>query len=617
MEPPGCFRGSIINDVTVHDVLVQYESRLVELQTALAQLRWSHALFAGLLTIALGLVLVLGLYAIRGQMSFLWASLPMLTAAASGRRLQQIRKSESRMWRLKRFYERAVGRLEGDWPRSGITGEEFSDPEHVYTSDLHVFGEGSLFEMLCIARTSIGRRGLANYLLEPPVLEEALLRQKAVGELRGTVELRERVATLGEFESSESHQSTFEEWLNSPRLSFPRLLPLTAVVTSALLAGIVLAGLLAIISWAHVVIWASPLLVFHAGVGLFYRTRVNRMADWLRPVSIETRVLREGIHLLEGEQFQSTKLRRITEQVRNGSASIRNLERLLHALELRDRDPWVYGPSLVLLAGTQLCMAIERWRREHGESLRAWLQAWGEFEALNSLAGYAYENPEHVFPQLAEGEACFQAHELGHPLLPRASCVANDVELSKGSSFYVVSGSNMSGKSTLLRAIGLNAVLAFAGAPVRARTLRLSELSVFASLSIVDSLLNGKSKFLAEVDRLRQAIESALRNNPVLFLVDEIFGGTNSRDRRIAAEAVVRVLVNRGAIGALSTHDLALTEIATAAGMNGLNVHMGSRAKGDPTKAEGDPLDFDYRLKPGVTTETNALAIARMAGVPV
>jgi DNA mismatch repair ATPase MutS len=163
----------------------------------------------------------------------------------------------------------------------------------------------------------------------------------------------------------------------------------------------------------------------------------------------------------------------------------------------------------------------------------------------------------------------------------------------------------MSGKSTLLRAIGMNAVLAYAGAPVRASTLRLSGLSIFASLSLVDSLLNGRSKFLVEVDRLKQAIESAVENRSVLFLIDEILSGTNSRDRRIAAEAVVRTLVDRGGIGALSTHDLALTEIA-----GGTNVHMGSRH-------ETDPLDFDYILKPGVTREANALAIARMAGVPV
>jgi DNA mismatch repair ATPase MutS len=229
---------------------------------------------------------------------------------------------------------------------------------------------------------------------------------------------------------------------------------------------------------------------------------------------------------------------------------------------------------------------------------------------LNALSAYGYENPDNTFPELARDAACFHASDLCHPLLPAASCVANDIELQPNQPFYIVSGSNMSGKSTLLRAIGLNAVLAFAGAPVRARVLRLSGLSIFASLSIVDSLLNGKSKFLAEVDRLRQAIESEVPNSPVLFLVDEILSGTNSSDRRIAAEAVVRTLVDRGAIGALSTHDLALTEIATAKGMRGVNVHMGSRAG-------GDPMDFDYRLKPGVTAETNALAIARLAGVPV
>ncbi len=596
--------------MTVHDVLAQYESRLLELQTAIAQLRLPHALVAGILTIAVGLFLALGLYAIRGQMSFLWTSPPVLIAVASARRLQQARQSESRMWRLKRFYDRAIERVKGNWPGSGITGQEFSHPAHVYATDLHVFGEGSLFELLCIARTSIGRRGLANYLLDAPVLKETHLRQEAVRELRGRLDLREKVVTLGKFEFLESQQHTFDEWLNSPRLSFARYLPILAAVTSVLLTGIVLAGLLGMVSWTNVAIWILPLLAFHAGVGLFFRSQVNRMADWLRPVSIETRVLREGLHLLEAEQFQSAKLRQIAGQVRNGSRSIRKLEWLLHALEQRNKDPWFYGPSLVLLAGTQLCMAIERWRRQHGKSLTVWLHAWAEFEALNALAAYGYENPDNTFPEFAEGEACFQAHDLGHPLLPRASCVANDVELSKESPFYIVSGSNMSGKSTLLRAIGLNAVLAFAGAPVRAGALRLSGLSIVASLAIVDSLLHGKSKFLAEVDRLRQAIEAALRDRPVLFLVDEIFGGTNSRDRRIAADAVVRTLVNRGAIGALSTHDLALTEIASAEGMNGVNVHMGSRA-------EGDPMDFDYRLKPGVTTETNALAIARMAGVPV
>jgi DNA mismatch repair ATPase MutS len=326
--------------------------------------------------------------------------------------------------------------------------------------------------------------------------------------------------------------------------------------------------------------------------------------DRTRALFIETRVLREGLALLESEQFQSAKLRQLASRVQSSSRYIRKLERMLDAIQQRDKE-WFALPSRVLMAGTQLCIVIDHWRKEHGEALQQWIEAWAEFEALNALAGYSYENPENAFPQFADDEACFEARGLGHPLLARESCVINNVELNKKAPFYIVSGSNMSGKSTLLRAIGLNAVLAYAGAPVRADGLRLSGLSVFASLSIVDSLLNGKSKFLAEVDRLRQAIESAVENRSVLFLIDEIFSGTNSRDRHIAAEAVVRTLVNRGAIGALSTHDLALTEIA-----GGVNVHMGARD-------ERDPLDFDYLLKAGVTQEANALAIARMAGVPV
>ena len=174
---------------------------------------------------------------------------------------------------------------------------------------------------------------------------------------------------------------------------------------------------------------------------------------------------------------------------------------------------------------------------------------------------------------------------------------------------YVISGSNMAGKSTFLRAVGSNAVLAMAGAPVTAKKLRLSPFKVCASISIADSLLEGKSKFLVEVERLRDAIACTKESRPVLFLIDEILGGTNSRDRRVAAEAVVRTLVEGGALGALSTHDLALTEITDSVG-GGANVHMSSR-RGT------DVLDFDYLLKPGITPEANATAIARLSGVPV
>jgi len=513
------------------------------------------------------------------------------------------------MSRLKGFYERAIQRIQGNWVGTGVTGEEFGKVDHVYAADLNIFGEGSLFELLCIARTSIGQRGLADYLLEAPAPEETLLRQEAVRELQGRADLHERVAALGDFDFLESKWSTFENWLASPTLSYPRYLRTLAGITSTLLAGIGFAGLVGLMSWISVAIWIAPLVAFHSAVGLIFRRRINEMQSWVQPVSVETQVFREGLRLLAEAQFQSIKLRQIADEARNGSESVRTLEQLLNALHERQRD-WFYVPSLVLLIGTQLGMAIEQWRRAHAKSLRIWLHAWAEFEALNALAAYAYENPDNTFPEFAVDEACFEAQSLGHPLLSRTSCVVNDVTLNRKTRFYIVSGSNMSGKSTLLRAIGLNAVLAFAGAPVYAASLRVSRLSVFASLSVVDSLLKGTSRFQAEVERLRRTIGAAIDGRSVLFLVDEIFGGTNSRDRRIATEAVVRALIERGAIGALSTHDLSLCEIGDSGDLQGLNVHMGSRGG-------GDPLNFDYRLKPGVTNEANALAIARMAGVPV
>jgi DNA mismatch repair ATPase MutS len=375
-----------------------------------------------------------------------------------------------------------------------------------------------------------------------------------------------------------------------------------------LLFIVVLAGIFQIAPWMSLRFWLALLLGIQGAVGLTYRDRVNAMAEAVRPASVETQVLRAGLQLLEDTEFQSAKLQGLAAEARNGSSSVRGLERLLNVLHERQKE-WFYLPSLVLMIGTQMCMAIGKWRGKHAESLKGWVRAWAEFEALNALATYAYENPGNVFPEVVTGKQVFEADGMGHPLLPPDSCVANNVALNGNARFYAISGSNMSGKSTLLRAIGLNAVLACAGAPVRAKNLRLSLVSIFASISVADSLQGGKSKFLAEIDRLRGMIEAAQRGDPVLFLIDEMLSGTNSQDRRVASEAVIRTLVSRGAIGAVSTHDLALCEIAEMEGLYGTNVHMGS-------PPGGGPLDFDYQLKPGVTRESNALAIARMAGVP-
>jgi len=270
--------------------------------------------------------------------------------------------------------------------------------------------------------------------------------------------------------------------------------------------------------------------------------------------------------------------------------------------------------AAVLLVRSQLALAINRWHRAYGPAVGAWLVAVGELEALAALGTYAYEHPDDPFPALVDDTPLFDAVSLGHPLIPGATAVRNDVSLagSGGAApqVLVVSGSNMSGKSTLLRAVGVNVVLALAGAPVRAARLRLSPLAIGATLRVEDSLQEGHSRFYTEILRIRSIVELTRGITPVLFLLDEILHGTNSYDRRIGAEAIVRALVGRGAIGLVTTHDLALTEFTATLGPAAANVHFEDRV-------ENGAMVFDYTMRPGVVERSNALALMRAVGLDV
>jgi DNA mismatch repair ATPase MutS len=234
----------------------------------------------------------------------------------------------------------------------------------------------------------------------------------------------------------------------------------------------------------------------------------------------------------------------------------------------------------------------------------------GEMEALSALAGYAYEHPENVFPEFVEKGPLFKAEGLAHPLLPEAKAVRNDLCIGGEVRLLIISGPNMAGKSTFVRAVGTNAILAQCGAPVCARRLRLSRLAVAASICILDSLQGGVSRFYAEIARLKQITDLTKGKLPVLFLLDELLQGTNSHDRRVGAEAIVRALVERGAIGLITTHDLALTQIPGSMGMRAENVHF-------EDVLEDGKLHFDYRLRRGIVQTGNALHLMRSIGLEV
>jgi DNA mismatch repair ATPase MutS len=252
----------------------------------------------------------------------------------------------------------------------------------------------------------------------------------------------------------------------------------------------------------------------------------------------------------------------------------------------------------------------ENWRRESGVAVRRWLTAMGAIEALSSLASHAFEHPEDPFPEFAENGPWLEAEDIAHPLLPEERAIRNSVRLGGELRVLIVSGSNMSGKSTLLRTLGSNVALAQAGATVRARRMRISPLALGASIRVTDSLQEGVSRFYAEILRLRQILDEASGQLPVLFLIDEFLHGTNSHDRRIGAEAMVRGLLDRGAIGLITTHDLALADIADGLGERAANVHFEDRV-------QNGRIEFDYVMRPGIVRKSNAIELMRSVGLEV
>src|SRR6185437_2411208 len=313
--------------------------------------------------------------------------------------------------------------------------------------------------------------------------------------------------------------------------------------------------------------------------------------------------------------FQSERLRRMDAECqcdgRSASQAIQRLAWLYSWLDSSENQLFRVI-SAWFLWETQFAFAVEAWRTWYGMMVEPWLRRLGEIEALSSLAGYAFEHPADPFPELLPNQACGQveAEGLGHPLIAEARCVRNDVLLGPNRRLVVISGSNMSGKSTYLRAIGVNLVLALAGAPVRSRKLRMTHLRIGASIRILDSLQGGTSRFYAEIARLSQIVKLAEQGTALVFLLDEILGGTNSHDRRIGAGCVARALVERGAIGLMTTHDLALARIAEELQPPGANDHF-------EDQIVNGKMSFDYRLRPGVVQKSNALELMRSVGLAV
>ncbi len=559
-----------------------------------------------------------------GLLSVAWALLPVVVFGVLVVAHDRLLKRLDRRQRAARFYENALARLDGRWIGNGAAGDRYLDLEHPYAQDLDLFGKGSVFELLCTARTHIGEETLARWLLAPAAPETVRARQEAIAELRPRVDLREDLAVVAEEARTGVDPVSLAAWGESPALAGSRRLRvmlwiLTALGAPALIAGgaafFESLGLLELSARVSLLCRDLFLLVLVVNVTFLYRHRhlTSRIVAAVDEAAHELALLAEVLLRLEQERFASPPLAALRASLDAAgeppSRRIARLARLMELLDSRD-NVFVRVMEAFVMWTPHLALKVEDWRRHSGTAVRRWLSATGEIEALCSLASHAFEHPLDPFPEFTGG-ASLEAASIAHPLIPEDRAVRNDVHIGDGAPHVlIVSGSNMSGKSTLLRTLGVNAVLAQAGAPVRASSLRLSPLAVGASIRVTDSLQSGVSRFYAEILRLRQILDKTAGTMPVLFLIDEFLHGTNSHDRKIGAEALVAGLVRRGAIGLITTHDLALADIAVTLGDRAANVHFADEV------VDGR-IQFDYRMRPGIVRKSNAIELMRSVGLEI
>ncbi len=613
--------------VSLHDPEAEYTRRLEAARLRQSEYERRHRLLGGvnLAVVAAGIAVLVAALAFRA-FSILWILVPAAVFVVLASFHAGVFRSMRRCSRVIAFYERGLARLAGQWAGHGEQGTRYLDPNHPYARDLDIFGPGSLFEMLSTARTPMGEQTLAQWLLEAAPPPEVHARQDAVTDLRGRLDLREDVAVLGEDVRHVVQPDALARWGEAELVLKPRR------VVRAGLVLLAIAWLASVVAWFAFGHWDLALAASVLNLCVQYRFRgaVRKIAPYVgvlaaadelgassprltvERVAPELNLLSTVLERLEHEAFEARKLANLQVALRAAgttpSRAVKRLGRVVEHLESR-RNPFLAFMDPFIFWTLQCAFSVEAWRRRFGRSLRTWVDSVGEIEALSSLAGYAYEHPADSFPQFTEESPYFRAEGLAHPLIPESRAVRNDLYLGGDLRLLVISGPNMAGKSTLIRAVGVNAVLAQCGAPVRARRLTLSPLAVAASICVLDSLQGGISRFYAEITRLKQ-ITDMTSERPVLFLLDELLNGTNSHDRRVGAEALVRSLVARGAIGLVTTHDLALAKLADDAELRAANFHFADYL-------DNGELRFDFRLSPGVVQTTNALKLMRSIGLEV
>lgn len=511
--------------------------------------------------------------------------------------------------------ETGLARLEGKWSEFADTGSEFVDLDHPFSDDLDIFGHASLFQWINTTTTYFGRQNLRELLTsQPSQIVSIRARQAAIQELATRIDWRQRLQAEGLYiTGGKNDPARLLNWAETPEdqvirsWQIPLLYLLPAITIAAILTYFLIPG----IHWLVPILPMVIQIVFHQT----HKKKMDALFKTFLKFKHTIRIYRGLLQLVEDAEFESPYLQQIQqrltdEQGRRASAEIRRLGKLFDLIDIRYVPMYQLLCNALVLWELHCVRALEHWKANAGPAFRHWLMALGEAEALSSLAVIAHDNPDWVIPELIVDRQTFAARAMGHPLLPQGQRVCNDLTLTEKEQILLITGSNMSGKSTLLRTVGINLVLAYAGAPTCAREFACSLMEIYTSMRIRDNLEKSISSFYAELLRVKMIIEAARRRRPMLFLLDEIFRGTNSRDRHMGAKTVMENLSQEGAMGLVSTHDLELGDLEEKRDLKIKNYHF---CEG----YEGDRITFDYKLRPGISTTSNAIYLMKMVGIDI
>lgn len=602
------------NLMEVDQQKLEYSKRIEKFTQVFAkELRYFNLLSnLRIIVFILGLGLVLYLFLIKEYLySGLLFSCFLLIFLILLIKHEKSREKCKEITRLIEINQNSVKRITGSWTEFPDTGEEFIDQKHPFTWDLDIFGQASLFQWINVSNTYAGRQTLSKNISQPEKNKSLIeARQKGIVDLAGRVDWRQQFQATGmKFTRFSRNPERLIAWSKEAgeirnRYSWViglRILPIVTLLT--LLLTIISPS----VSYLFTLIPMSiQILLLRLG-----RKYIKKNFESISGYKEEISIYSELFSIVEREEFTADYLsdlraKLFDESNKSASLQINSLSKIVEMMDLQ-YSPMFHLPfNLLVMWDYQCLLALEKWKRQSGSYFFQWLMVVGELEALASLAIIHYDHPDWVLPKIGPSKTSLLAKDLGHPLLTEENRVCNHLRICNN--ILIITGSNMSGKSTLLRTVGLNLVLAYTGAPVCSSGFQASLMSIYTSMRVNDNLEQRISSFYAELLRVKMVIEATKRRERVIFLLDEIFRGTNSHDRHLGAVTVLKNLSRAGAVGLVSTHDLELGDLEKESDLAIKNYHF------QESYHDGQ-IYFDYILRPGVSTTSNAVYLMQMVGI--